>query len=342
MNNLSVIKEPIVKEMEVFDRLFDDSLTSDNALLDSVFGHLRSRKGKLMRPQLFMLTGKIFGDIDMRGMHAALALELLHTASLIHDDVVDNSDMRRGQASVNKMFDNKRAVLSGDYVLATALKHAAMSANIRVVNEISALGQALSEGEVMQLEKSMSEELSESVYMSVIERKTAASAYTTKRLDEADLFKGDKEFAVYSGNDDSALALMLVGGTGVTTYGENIGVMAANRVYSTLLFVIAACFAIILGFSPKFGAVIQTIPQPILGGTSIVVSGLIAVAGARIWVVNQVDFGKNRNLIVAAVTMILGGGDFSLTFFGFTFGGIGTATFGAIILNAIMSIGERR
>lgn len=174
MNNLSVIKEPIVKEMEVFDRLFDDSLTSDNALLDSVFGHLRSRKGKLMRPQLFMLTGKIFGDIDMRGMHAALALELLHTASLIHDDVVDNSDMRRGQASVNKMFDNKRAVLSGDYVLATALKHAAMSANIRVVNEISALGQALSEGEVMQLEKSMSEELSEPVYMSVIERKTAA------------------------------------------------------------------------------------------------------------------------------------------------------------------------
>lgn len=132
-----------------------------------------------------------------------------------------------------------------------------------------------------------------------------------------------------------------VGGTGVTTYGENIGVMAANRVYSTLLFVIAAAFAIILGFSPKFGAVIQTIPQPILGGTSIVVFGLIAVAGARIWVVNQVDFGQNRNLIVAAVTMILGGGDFTLNLFGFTFGGIGTATFGAIILNALMSLGDK-
>ena len=118
--------------------------------------------------------------------------------------------------------------------------------------------------------------------------------------------------------------------------------MAANRVYSTLLFVIAALFAIVLGFSPKFGAVIQTIPQAILGGTSIVVFGLIAVAGARIWVVNQVDFGQNRNLIVAAVTLILGAGDFTLSLGGFTLGGIGTATFGAILLNAVMSMGERK
>lgn len=132
------------------------------------------------------------------------------------------------------------------------------------------------------------------------------------------------------------------GGTGVTTYGENIGVMAATRVYSTLLFPVAACFAIVLGFSPKFGAVIQTIPQPILGGTSIVVFGLIAVAGARVWVVNQVDFGDNRNLIVAAVTLILGAGDFTLHIGSFTLGGIGTATFGAIILNALMEFCERR
>ena len=163
----------------------------------------------------------------------------------------------------------------------------------------------------------------------------AVTAMTSRNLDP---YMG----RAFLGDGVATIVAASVGGTGVTTYGENIGVMAANRVYSTLLFVIAACFAIILGFSPKFGAVIQTIPQPILGGTSIVVFGLIAVAGARIWVVNQVDFGKNRNLIVAAVTMILGGGDFSLTFFGFTFGGIGTATFGAIILNAIMSIGERR
>ena len=104
----------------------------------------------------------------------------------------------------------------------------------------------------------------------------------------------------------------------------------------------AALFAIVLGFSPKFGAVIQTIPQAILGGTSIVVFGLIAVAGARVWVVNKVDFGDNRNLIVAAVTLILGGGDFTLNLGGFMLGGIGTATFGAILLNAIMQFGENR
>lgn len=163
----------------------------------------------------------------------------------------------------------------------------------------------------------------------------AVTAMTGRNLDPymGRAFLGDGIATVIAGS---------VGGTGVTTYGENIGVMAANRVYSTLLFVVAALFAVVLGFSPKFGAVIQTIPQPILGGTSIVVFGLIAVAGARIWVVNQVDFGNNRNLIVAAVTLILGGGDFTLNIGGFTLGGIGTATFGAILLNALMSYGERR
>src|SRR3546814_15185501 len=92
-----------------------------------------------------------------------------------------------------------------------------------------------------------------------------------------------------------------VGGTGVTTYAENIGVMTVTRIYSTLVFVVAACIAILLGFSPKFGALIQIIPGPVLGGMSVVVFGLIAVAGARIWVVNKVDLSDNRNLIVAAV-----------------------------------------
>lgn len=128
-----------------------------------------------------------------------------------------------------------------------------------------------------------------------------------------------------------------VGGTGVTTYGENIGVMAANRIYSTLLFVIAGIFAILLGLSPKFGAVISTIPQPLLGGVSVIVFGLIAVAGARVWVVNKVDFSNNRNLLVAAVTLIFGAGDFTVSFYGITLGGIGTATFAAIILNWIMN-----
>jgi uracil-xanthine permease len=126
------------------------------------------------------------------------------------------------------------------------------------------------------------------------------------------------------------------GGTGVTTYAENIGVMAVTKIYSTIVFVVAALIAIALGFSPKFGALIQTIPWPVLGGVSIVVFGLIAAAGAKIWVDNRVDFSENRHLIVAAVTLVLGAGDFTLKVGGVAFGGIATATFGAILLNLLL------
>ncbi|WP_420224729.1 solute carrier family 23 protein [Pigmentiphaga litoralis] len=158
----------------------------------------------------------------------------------------------------------------------------------------------------------------------------AVSAMTGQNLDRymGRAFVGDGIATVVSGS---------VGGTGLTTYAENIGVMAVTRIYSTLVFAIAACFAILLGFSPKFGAIILTIPTAVLGGVSIVVFGLIAVSGARIWVENRVDFSDNRNLIVAAVTLVLGAGDFTLNIGGFALGGIGTATFGAIILNALLT-----
>ncbi len=130
------------------------------------------------------------------------------------------------------------------------------------------------------------------------------------------------------------------GGPGVTTYGENIGVMAATRVYSTLIFPVAACFAILLGFSPKFGAVIQSIPGPLLGAVSVVVFGFIAAAGARIWVESKVDLSSTRNLIVVAITLIVGTGDFSLAIGGFNLGGIGTATLAAILLNFIFAVKE--
>jgi len=122
------------------------------------------------------------------------------------------------------------------------------------------------------------------------------------------------------------------GGTGVTTYAENIGVMAVTRIYSTLVFVVAAVTAIVLGFSPKFGALIGTIPGPVLGGLAIVVFGLITATGCRIFVVNGVDFGRARNLVTVAATLTVGAGDLSLRIGGFTLGGIGTATFGAILL----------
>jgi uracil-xanthine permease len=145
----------------------------------------------------------------------------------------------------------------------------------------------------------------------------------------------------FLGDGVATMVAASVGGTGVTTYAENIGVMAATRIYSTALFVVAALVAILLGFSPKFGALIHTIPLPAMGGVSIVIFGLIAVAGARIWVANKVDFTDSRNMIVAAIALVLGTGDFTLAFGGFAMGGIGTATFGAILLNAALGLGER-
>ncbi|WBY00004.1 solute carrier family 23 protein [Ramlibacter tataouinensis] len=162
----------------------------------------------------------------------------------------------------------------------------------------------------------------------------AVTAMTGRNLDPymGRAFIGDGIATMVSGS---------AGGTGVTTYAENIGVMAATKIYSTAVFVLAALIAILLGFSPKFGAVIQAIPLPVMGGVSIVVFGLIAAAGAKIWVDNRVDFADNRNLIVAAVTLVLGTGDFTLKFGGFALGGIGTATFGAILLYALLSRGGR-
>jgi len=158
----------------------------------------------------------------------------------------------------------------------------------------------------------------------------AVTAMTGKNLDIylGRAFMGDGLATVVAGS---------VGGTGVTTYAENIGVMAATKIYSTAVFVVAGLMAILLGFSPKFGALIQAIPLAVMGGVSIVVFGLIAIAGAKIWVDNRVDFSDNRNLLVAAITLILGTGDFTLRFGDFTLGGIGTSTFGAILLYAFLN-----
>jgi len=158
----------------------------------------------------------------------------------------------------------------------------------------------------------------------------AVTAMTGKNLDA---YMG----RAFIGDGIATMVSASAGGTGVTTYAENIGVMAATKIYSTAMFLVAGLLAVVLGFSPKFGAVIQTIPLPVMGGVSIVVFGLIAVAGARIWVENKVDFTDNKNLLVAAITLVLGTGDFTLKFGDFALGGIGTATFGAILLHALLN-----
>lgn len=157
----------------------------------------------------------------------------------------------------------------------------------------------------------------------------AVTAMTGRNLDPyiGRAFMGDGIATMVSG---------AAGGGGMTTYAENIGVMAATRIYSTAVFVVAAVVALALGFSPKFGALIQAIPLPVMGGVSIVVFGLIAIAGAKIWVDNKVDFTDPANLLIAAITLVLGTGDFTLKFGSFALGGIGTATFGAVLLHALL------
>ncbi|WP_144107595.1 solute carrier family 23 protein [Paraburkholderia sp. BCC1886] len=159
----------------------------------------------------------------------------------------------------------------------------------------------------------------------------AVGAITGRSLDRyaGRAFLGDGLATMLSGS---------VGGTGVTTYAENIGVMAVSKIYSSLTFVVAALVATLIGFSPKFGAIITTIPAAVMSGVSIVVFGLIAVAGVRIWIAHKVDLASNRNLLIAATVFILGTGDFTLSFFGFSLGGIGTATFCGIALNGIVQL----
>ncbi|WP_294469756.1 polyprenyl synthetase family protein [uncultured Bacteroides sp.] len=174
MDSISIIKTPIEAELGDFRNLFDSSLSSSNALLDSVVAHIRQRSGKMMRPILVMLVARLYGAVCPATLHAAVSLELLHNASLVHDDVVDESTQRRGQLSVNAIFNNKVAVLTGDYLLATSLVHAELTNSHHIIQLVSALGQDLADGELLQLSNVSNHSFSESVYFDVIRKKTAA------------------------------------------------------------------------------------------------------------------------------------------------------------------------
>lgn len=174
MDSISLIRTPIEAELRNFKELFDGSLSSSNALLDSVVSHIRQRSGKMMRPILVLLVARLYGDVCPSTLHAAVSLELLHTASLVHDDVVDESTERRGQLSVNAIFNNKVAVLTGDYLLATSLVHAERTNSQRIIRLVSALGQDLADGELLQLSNVSNHSFSEAVYFDVIRKKTAA------------------------------------------------------------------------------------------------------------------------------------------------------------------------
>ena len=174
MDTLSLIKQPIETELGDFIELFNHALDHEDGLLQTVLNHIKQRAGKRMRPILILLVAKNFGQVSSVTQHAAVGLELLHTASLVHDDVVDEAAERRGQASVNADYDNKVAVLVGDYVLSTALLHVSYTHSEIIVRRLAELGRTLSDGEILQLANIQSKKVTEEVYYKIIERKTAA------------------------------------------------------------------------------------------------------------------------------------------------------------------------
>ena len=174
MDYLSIIKQPISTEIADFIEIFNQSLTHKDGMLGQVLEHIRQRAGKRMRPILMLLIAKSFGKISPVTQHAAVGLELLHTASFVHDDVVDESSERRGQASVNATYNNKVAVLVGDFILSTALLNVAKTGDHRIVENLAELGRTLSNGEILQLTNIQNQNFSEEVYYQVINQKTAA------------------------------------------------------------------------------------------------------------------------------------------------------------------------
>ena len=174
MDYLSTIRTPIHTELKDFIALFDESLTHKDGLLGQALEHVRAKGGKRMRPILILLMTKSFGKVTSVAQYAAVGLELLHTASLVHDDVVDESGERRGQASVNASYNNKVAVLVGDYILSTALLNIARTNDCDIVCDLAELGRTLSNGEILQLTNIANTNFSEEVYFEVIKQKTAA------------------------------------------------------------------------------------------------------------------------------------------------------------------------
>ena len=174
MDYLSIIKQPIESDFQEFVFRFQGSLSHSVGLLSQALDHIRQRTGKQMRPMLTLLSARNYGEITDVTQNAAVALELLHTASLVHDDVVDESEVRRGQASVNASYSNKVAVLVGDYILSTCLSLIAKTKDHRVLQYVAELGQTLASGELLQLQNINNQEFSEDVYYQVIRQKTAA------------------------------------------------------------------------------------------------------------------------------------------------------------------------
>jgi len=173
MSFIENIKRPILAEMQLFAKTFAEALSTDNPMLESVNEYVLQKSGKQLRPMLALLSAKLCGEVSQTTIDGALSLELLHTASLIHDDVVDDTLERRGKPSINARWTNKIAILSGDYILSKALVSATRTNNLPILKAIAQIGMQLSDGELLQLVNSSISEASEANYFKIILKKTA-------------------------------------------------------------------------------------------------------------------------------------------------------------------------
>ena len=173
MDYRNVAVATISEELKKFDLLYN-SIRSENEQLQEMIDHIHKADGKKIRPILLLLTAKALGEVNDSTYHAAVTIELLHTAALIHDDVVDDADMRRGQPSLNSVFDNRKTVLCGDFFLSSALTQSVLTNDLEIVSVIAELGKNLSEGELMQLVLAEKIIIDEQEYFNVIRKKTAS------------------------------------------------------------------------------------------------------------------------------------------------------------------------
>jgi octaprenyl-diphosphate synthase len=175
MDIIAQIKKPILQEMELFEKKFYQSMTSKVALLNRITYYIVNRKGKQMRPMFVFLTAKMIakGEVVDRTYRGALVIELIHTATLVHDDVVDDSNRRRGFFSINALWKNKIAVLVGDYLLSKGLLLSIDNGDFDLLKIISVAVREMSEGELLQIEKARRLDITEDVYYDIIRQKTA-------------------------------------------------------------------------------------------------------------------------------------------------------------------------
>jgi len=205
MATLDDIKSVVSNELEQFEAFYKDALHSDNFLLDKIGRYTLKHKGKQLRPLFVFLSAKCFGDVNESTYRAATFIELLHSATLIHDDVVDDAAERRGFASINAMYKNKIAVLAGDYLLSKGMMIALEKHDYQMLDMISETVKNMSEGEIFQLEKAKKFDISEDDYYQIIEKKTASmigsccaiGAVSTDAA--AELVEALRQFGIYAG-----------------------------------------------------------------------------------------------------------------------------------------------